>query len=139
MGKKGGLNFNDESIADIFNYNNPFKQTTKAEPTTEPQTAKAVSKMEAPKQELKRSENEARNKTQNTTTKGLQSGTTRTTLQIATDHLETIEALATFTHNSKIDILTQLLNRAIEELDKAQPQLLKQALKQHREIKKQLF
>lgn len=127
--KKRGLNFNDASVQNIFAFNNYKQPTQPQQPIkTEPQPT-----TEAKPQQTYTSH------TQKTTDKGLKDGDTRTTLAIAKRHLQILDALSSYTSISKINILTQLLDKGLDELKKTHPTLTDDALKQFCSINKSLF
>lgn len=116
--KRSGLNFNDDSVKDIFNFNNIYDK--------EPQKPQPIKKdFTEPQQPIKA---ETKTTSLNTTDKGLKSGFTRTTLEIDTNQLNKIKALSFLTQIKKVDILTQLLERGLTELKKEKPELIDEAL-----------
>ena len=148
--KKGGLNFNDESIQDIFNYNNPDYHRARAVSKMETSQQETIKQDVRPQQAQTRSENEAREKQSNigkkytkhetpTTNNGLKGENKRTSLIINGDQLEIIDALTSYTNIKKVEVLTQLLQKGIDELNRKQPDLIHNALDTYRAIKKSLF
>lgn len=140
-----GLNFNDKSLKNIFEYNNILPNAADKETKQKAHTEKAEHTAKKQTKRIKTTKgNKAKTTTaaatsETTTTQGIKQGTTRRTLQISTEQLETIEALSIFTSASKVSVLTSLIKWGTERLEKEHPTLTKEALKTYRSIKKEIF
>lgn len=134
-----GLNKNDDSVKNLFTFNSVEKQLKEEQQkkTEAPQQAPIKDKVIA-----KDTTTEIKNytsHTQKTTDARLKAENTRTSLVITKRHLQILTALSSYTNIKKVDVLTQLLDKGLEELKRTQPTLTDEAIKQYNSINKSLF